>query len=90
MLLVEKCREQLNAAQVDKSKAEEALKASQKLLKAMESDYHTLKGGSSKLHMQAKRSTITSDVSKLRSEIAALQDQMRLLSVQLSQNEILA
>ena len=88
MLLVEKCREQLNAAQVDKSKAEEALKASQKSLKTMESDYQTLKSENSKL--QSKRSTITSDVSKLRSEIAALQDQKRLLSVQLSQNEILA
>ena len=88
MLLVDKCREQVNAAQMDRSKAEKALKASQKSLKAMESDYQTLKCENSKL--QAKRSTITSDVSKLRSEIAALQDQKRLLSVQLSQNETLA
>ena len=88
VLLVEKCREQLSAAQVDKSKAEEALKVSQKSLKAMESDYETLKSENTKL--QAKRSTITSDVSKLRSEIAALQDQKRLLSVQLNQNETLA
>ena len=81
VLLVEKCREQLSAAQVDKSKAEEALKVSQKSLKAMESDYETLKSENTKL--QAKRSTITSNVSKLRSEIAALQDQKRLLSTRM-------
>lgn len=88
MLLVEKCREQLNAAKLDKSKAEEALKVSQKSLKAMESDFETLKAENTKL--QNKRSSITSDVSKLRSEIASLQDQKRLLTVQLSQNETLA
>ena len=88
MLLVEKCREQLNVAKLDKSKAEEALKVSQKSLKAMESDYETLKAENAKL--QNKRTSITSDVSKLRSEIASLQDQKRLLTIQLSQNETLA
>ena len=88
MLLVEKCREQLSAAQKDKSKGEEALKVSQKSLKAMEGDYENLKMENAKL--QDKRSSISSDVSKLRSEIASLQDQKRLLSVQLSQNEALA
>ena len=87
MLLVEKCREQLRTAKVDRSKAEDALKVSQRSLKAMEEDFATLKAENTKL--QSKKSTVASDVSKLRSEIASLQDQKRLLSVQLSQNETL-
>lgn len=84
-ILAQKCREQLSAAEKDRTQLTSALKLSQTSLSTMEEEYEKLR--SENLKLLSKRSNVSAEVSTLRSEVASLHDQKRLLEVQLSQND---
>ena len=88
MLLAQKCREQIAAAEGDKTRAVDALKLSQKSLERMETEFEQICRDKAKL--QAQRSSVSDDISRLKSEVANLTDQKRLLGIQLTQNQSLA
>ena len=87
-LLAHKCRETLAQAEKDKSQLAQALELSRTSLSQMEGDVEILKAENAKL--LAQKGTIAADISTLRSEVATLCDQRRLLEVQLSQNNALS
>ena len=85
MVLVQKSKETLAAAEHDKTKLSEALELSETSLAKLDADFQKIKVENAKLLSQ--KGAISAEVSKLQSEVATLQDQKRLLEVQLVQND---
>ena len=85
IMLVSKCREYISMAENDKSKLNEALSLAESSFAKISEDYEHLKSENAKLHSQ--KISVTDELSALKEEVAMLQDQKRLLSVKLSQNE---
>ena len=85
MCLAQKSQEMLALAEHDKTKLSTALEHSETLLSKMQADFDQIKGENAKLLSQ--KGNVLTDISKLRTEVATLQDQKRLLEVQLAQND---
>ena len=85
MVLVQKSKEMLAAAEHDGTKLSEALELSETSLAKLDADFQKVKVDNAKLLSQ--KGAISAEVSKLQSEVATLQDQKRLLEVQLVQND---
>ncbi len=86
--LAERCRKELASSQTDHTRVREALENSERSLVEMEEEIGALKEENARL--LAQKASVTADVSVLRLDIATLQDQKRLLEVQVSQNDSLA
>ena len=85
LILVGKCRGLLQKAEKDKTKLSEAMLLTESSLVKIMEECEVLKGMNSKLQIQ--RDTILNEVSVLKDEVANLQDQKRLQSIKLAQNE---
>ena len=88
LLLVDKCREQLELVAEGKGQIAETLSITEKSLDALQEDFDKLKMENSKLVSQ--KSSVSTDVSKLQSAVQSLQDQKKMFEVQLAQGEVLA
>ena len=85
MCLAQKSQEMLSVAEHENSRLSNTLERSEASLTKMQTDFHKIKAENAKLLSQ--KGNVLSDISKLRAEVAALQDQKRLLEVQLAQND---
>ncbi len=88
LLLAEKCREEIQLVATGNGQLTHALANAETSLATLQEKYEKLQRRNERLVSQ--KSTVSSDVSKLRAEIATLHDQKKLLEVKLSQSDTLA
>ena len=86
--LVSQCRERLSSVEKDKGRLSETLEQTEQSLAKIQEDFEVVKSENAKLRTQ--KDAMLGDVSALKEEIAKLQDQKRMQSVQISQNEAIA
>ena len=87
-VLVKKCRVELRRAVTDKMVVTKSLSEAKRSLAKLQIEVEVVRATNMKL--QSHKSVVADDVSQLRSEVAQLEDQKKMLERQLSQNEKMA